>query len=131
MRLRVKTALAFRISAFMGFAGVMLGAIGGHALSEILTSHGTENVWRTASFYHLVHSLVLLFLSWADSFRKGPWVCFLLGILFFSGSLYILAGTGIRGFGGMTPIGGIFFLVGWLWLVISPPKSPLGPKNAP
>jgi uncharacterized membrane protein YgdD (TMEM256/DUF423 family) len=50
----------------------------------------------------------------------GPWFCFLIGILIFSGSLYLLAVTNVRTLGAITPIGGLSFLAGWLWLAIQP-----------
>jgi uncharacterized membrane protein YgdD (TMEM256/DUF423 family) len=52
--------------------------------------------------------------------RVGPWFSFLIGIVVFSGSLYLLAVTNLRWLGAITPIGGISFIVGWLWLALAP-----------
>jgi uncharacterized membrane protein YgdD (TMEM256/DUF423 family) len=55
--------------------------------------------------------------------RLGPWLSFLIGILIFSGSLYLLALTNLRWLGAITPIGGLSFIVGWLWLLFAPAVS--------
>jgi uncharacterized membrane protein YgdD (TMEM256/DUF423 family) len=51
--------------------------------------------------------------------KSGPYLCFLVGILIFSGSLYLLSVSGVRWLGAITPLGGIAFLAGWLWLTIA------------
>ncbi|MBM3846617.1 MAG: DUF423 domain-containing protein, partial [Verrucomicrobia bacterium] len=94
-------------------------AFGAHGLKSTLVKHGTSEVWDTACFYHMVHALGLLCLSWSRSFRLGPAVCFLVGILVFSGSLYVLSVTGIRWLGAITPIGGVALLLGWAWIAKS------------
>ena len=71
--------------------------------------------------YHLFHSLALLAVAWAASRwpASGAAVAgwfFLAGILIFSGSLYLLALTGVRWWGAITPVGGVAFLIGWLIL---------------
>jgi uncharacterized membrane protein YgdD (TMEM256/DUF423 family) len=63
---------------------------------------------------------MLFVLAQRPSFQLGPWLSFLFGILIFSGSLYLLALTNIRILGAITPIGGLSFIAGWLWLVITP-----------
>ena len=112
----MQQALAYRISALVGFFGVALGAFGAHGLKDILARHETAATWQTAVLYHLVHAAVLLALSSAASWRRGPWLCLLGGVLVFSGSLYVLALTGVKWLGAITPIGGVLFLAGWLWL---------------
>ncbi|MEW6302055.1 MAG: DUF423 domain-containing protein [Verrucomicrobiota bacterium] len=111
--------LAARIAAFMGFLAVGLGAFGAHGLKKILAQNGTADIWETAVFYHFVHVVVLLVLSWRTPLRTGPWWSFLAGILVFSGTLYLLAVTNIKWLGAITPIGGVSLMVGWFWLVVS------------
>ena len=75
-------------------------------------------VFETGVRYHLIHALGLLAVSWAASRWPSVWVgaagwLFIAGIVFFSGSLYLLAITGTRWLGAITPIGGVCFLIGW------------------
>lgn len=100
---------------------VALGAFGAHGLKDVLTRHGTAAIWETAVFYHFVHSIVLLILGSRMPLLRGAWVCFLVGIFIFSGSLYLLAFTGVRWLGAITPVGGVSLILGWLWLAIAPP----------
>jgi uncharacterized membrane protein YgdD (TMEM256/DUF423 family) len=106
------------LSAVVGFLGVALGAFGAHGLKDILTRQESMATWQTAVLYHLIHAVVLTFLSMGTPFRRGPWLCFLAGVVLFSGSLYGLALTGLRWLGPITPLGGVFFLVGWAWLAV-------------
>lgn len=109
---------AFRISAALGFLAVALGAFGAHKLHDILVQNGRLDTWQTAVLYQFVHTVMMCFLAVSGPFRKGPWFCFLIGILIFSGSLYVLALTNATWLGAITPLGGVAFLVGWGWLVI-------------
>src|SRR5262249_8718239 len=103
---------------------VGLGAFGAHGLKAILSSNGTASIWEKAVLYHFIHGLMLFILAGRTPLPLGPWLSFLVGIVFFSGSLYLLALTNVRWLGAITPIGGVCFLVGWLWLVLNPvPKS--------
>ena len=113
-------ALAYRVSALVAFIGVALGAFGAHGLKDILARHETTAIWQTAVLYHLIHGVALFVLSQGatGSFRRGPWWLLLTGVLIFSGSLYVLAVTGIRVLGAITPLGGVAFLAGWGWLVL-------------
>jgi uncharacterized membrane protein YgdD (TMEM256/DUF423 family) len=110
---------ALRLTAILGFLAVTLGAFGAHGLGPTLRRNGTESVWETAVFYHFVHTLVLLWLAGRAPLLKGPWYAFAIGILVFSGTLYALAITNVRWLGAVTPIGGVSFLVGWVWLAVS------------
>ena len=112
--------VALRIAASAGFLAVALGAFGAHALNECLTRHDTAPVWQTAVLYHFIHSIMLFILAGRWPFSTGPWWAFLIGILLFSGSLYVLAVTGVKWIGAITPFGGVSFLAGWLWLAIRP-----------
>jgi uncharacterized membrane protein YgdD (TMEM256/DUF423 family) len=107
-----------RIAALLGLLGVALGAFGAHALKHTLSIHETVEVWRTAVLYQLVHATALLAIATAgraNVLLTGLWTA---GIVLFSGSLYILALTGIKWLGAITPLGGLAFLAGWLVLVI-------------
>lgn len=116
---------ASRISALMGFLAVGLGAFGAHGLKDILTQNGTVTIWEKAVFYHFIHTVMLFVLANRSPFRCGAWISFLFGILIFSGSLYLLAVTNLKWFGAITPIGGLSFLAGWLWLIIAPERKPI------
>ena len=116
---RVNPLLAFRIAAVLGFLAVGLGAFGAHGLSSTLNRFGTTAIWEKAVLYHFIHAVVLLILARTRPWPPGPSFCFLVGILIFSGSLYLLAATNTRWLGAITPIGGLSFLAGWLWLAIA------------
>jgi uncharacterized membrane protein YgdD (TMEM256/DUF423 family) len=101
---------------------VMLGAFGAHALKARFDAYSL-GIWEKAVFYHFVHALGLLavaILARTGTFppEAADWVCGLLlaGILLFSGSLYLLALTGTRTLGAVTPFGGISFIAAWLLL---------------
>jgi uncharacterized membrane protein YgdD (TMEM256/DUF423 family) len=107
----------------MGFLAVGLGAFGAHGLKELLTRNGTVSIWEKAVFYHFIHTVMLFILARLSPRHLGPWFSFLAGILIFSGSLYLLAITNLKWFGAITPIGGLSFLAGWLWLIIIPERN--------
>jgi uncharacterized membrane protein YgdD (TMEM256/DUF423 family) len=111
--------MATRIAATAGFLAVALGAFGAHGLKKILAQNGTAAIWETAVFYHFIHAVVLFVLAERKPLAAGPWWCFLAGIVIFSGSLYLLAATDARWLGAITPVGGISFLAGWLWLAVT------------
>jgi uncharacterized membrane protein YgdD (TMEM256/DUF423 family) len=112
--------MANRIAGIMGFLGVSLGAFGAHGLKDLLAANATAAIWEKAVLYHLIHAVVLFIIAGRQPFRQGPFLAFLLGMLVFSGSLYVLAVTNIRWLGAITPIGGVSFLVGWAWLSVGP-----------
>jgi len=97
--------------------GVILGAFGAHGLRERLTPEMLV-VFETGVRYHLIHGLGLLAIAWAASRWPDTYVniagyLFVAGILIFSGSLYVLAMTGIRWLGAITPLGGVCLIIGW------------------
>ena len=104
------------------FAGsaVAAGAFGAHALKEILDAHSLQ-VFDTATRYQMYHAFGLCVVSWAidrypeQRLEQAGWL-FTIGILLFSGSLYVVALAGIRWMGAVTPIGGLAFLAGWALL---------------
>ena len=100
--------------------GVAAGAFGAHALKEILDAPMLQ-VFETATRYVMYHAFGLCIVSWAidrypeQRLENSGWL-FLIGILLFSGSLYVVSLAGIRWVGAVTPIGGLAFMVGWLLL---------------
>ena len=107
----------FAAGAGLAGLGVLLGAFGAHGLRERLTPDLLA-VYETGIRYHLIHALGLLAVAWASERWANAWVgaagwLFVAGIVVFSGSLYLLAVTGTRWLGAITPIGGLCFLAGW------------------
>jgi uncharacterized membrane protein YgdD (TMEM256/DUF423 family) len=101
---------------------VILGAFGAHGLRGRLDAY-LMSVYEKAVFYHFVHALGVLIVSILPKTGTLPesaaqWVCGLLlaGILIFSGSLYVLALTGLRVLGAVTPVGGLSFIAAWVVL---------------
>jgi uncharacterized membrane protein YgdD (TMEM256/DUF423 family) len=108
---------------------VALGAFGAHGLKQIVTPEKVE-VFKTGVQYQFYHAIAIALAVIVSQFIDSPWLkrsanCFSLGILFFSGSLYLLtffAATNTEGskwVGAITPIGGVFFLLGWIFLTIA------------
>jgi uncharacterized membrane protein YgdD (TMEM256/DUF423 family) len=104
--------------AINGLLGVMLGAFGAHALKARLPAD-MLGVWQTAVQYQFWHALGLvavgiLMLQWSQQ-KLLLWsgALMLAGILLFSGSLYALCLTGVRGLGAITPLGGVAFILAW------------------
>lgn len=99
------------------------GAFGAHALKQKLNADMLI-VFETAARYQMYHALAIFAAVWISTLAPGifaplsGWL-FVAGIVIFSGSLYLLAITGIRQFGAITPIGGLFLLIGWLCLAIA------------
>jgi len=120
------------IASAFGILAVILGAFGAHALKTQLDSAGLE-VWKTAVSYHFYHTITLLFVSLLPASKSKPVnlaACFFsLGILFFSGSLYLISTkdilnmSGLSMLGPVTPIGGLFFILGWISLMFLAIKS--------
>ena len=118
------TRRAVRITAAAtGLLAIALGAFGAHALRGVLEANQTRDLWNTAVLYHLVHAPALLWAATAEPFLQGTILCWVLGILLFSGSLYALALTKISILGAITPIGGLFLMAGWAIVGIRAFKS--------
>lgn len=116
------TFFAF-IGAIFGLLTVLLGAFGAHALKSILDSYG-QSIWEKAVFYQAIHALLLLILPALSNIINPKAInisgyMIIAGVLLFSGSLYILALSGKKYFGAITPIGGVALIIGWSWLAIS------------
>ena len=108
------------LAAFFGFTGVALGAFAAHALKSRLTPEYLA-IFQTGVTYQLVHTLALFGVALLATQIQGRLVTwagasFTVGILLFSGSLYLLTTTGISKLGIITPFGGLAFLVGWVCL---------------
>lgn len=109
------------ITAILGFIAILLGAFGAHALKEKL---GIEQLksFETGVRYQMYHVIVLLFVNtyvpFSNRLKKTISIFFFMGILFFSGSIYLLTTTSIstKILGPITPLGGLFFMIGWLLL---------------
>jgi uncharacterized membrane protein YgdD (TMEM256/DUF423 family) len=115
-----------RVAAIAGFLAVALGAFGAHGLRARLGLGGGLEIWKTAALYHLIHAVALLAVALAAARLRAPravcWL-FLAGIVLFSGSLYLLALTGVGTFGAITPVGGAAFLSGWMVLAVTGVKG--------
>jgi uncharacterized membrane protein YgdD (TMEM256/DUF423 family) len=106
------------ISAVSGFTAVAIGAFGAHGLREKLTPEMLE-VYKTGVLYQFIHTIVLLILSLTNFIKSTiPSILFLIGIILFSFSLYIYSTSGIQFFAMITPVGGVCFLIGWLWIIV-------------
>ncbi|MFL1523871.1 DUF423 domain-containing protein [Pseudomonas sp. O230] len=108
------------LAAFFGFTGVALGAFAAHGLKSRLTPEYLT-IFHTGVTYQLVHTLALLGVALLATQIPGRLITwagasFAIGILLFSGSLYLLTTTGISKLGIITPFGGLAFLVGWFCL---------------
>jgi uncharacterized membrane protein YgdD (TMEM256/DUF423 family) len=109
------------LAGLLGALAVGLGAFGAHALADRL-SESMLSIYETGVRYHFYHTLALLGVAvvmnrWPNSgvTVAAGWL-FVAGIVIFSGSLYLLAFTGVRWLGAITPIGGVAFIAGWLCL---------------
>jgi len=105
-------------------AGVAAGAFGAHGLKRILTTDMLQ-IWQTGVLYHLIHALGMLAIaafmgrSFSDGLLGWAGLLMFVGIIFFSGSLYVLALSGTKWLGAITPLGGVMFIIGWLLLALA------------
>jgi len=114
----------FLLGALLSGISVALGAFGAHALRERLDAGMLAN-FETGARYQMYHALALLAVAWAVSrFPNSQlpplagWL-FIAGSVLFSGSLYLMAFTGQRWLGAVTPFGGVAFIAGWVCLLIA------------
>jgi uncharacterized membrane protein YgdD (TMEM256/DUF423 family) len=114
--------------SLLGAIAVALGAFGAHGLKEIVPPE-TVATFQTGVQYQMYHALALLvvgilFEKFSDKWMKWAGACFITGIILFSGSLYLLTAfkaadqVGLKGIGIITPFGGVFFILGWLFLLM-------------
>lgn len=117
--------LAF--GAILACLGVILGAFGAHALKNKFASPHYAAIWETAVQYQMYHALGIIGLgilsneTLLGSSSLLSWAVYLMftGIVFFSGSLYVLAVTGVKKLGAITPIGGMLFIIAWVLVAIA------------
>jgi len=122
------TRIFIILSGVLGLSAVALGAFGAHGMRSRLESlpDGMKRLewWNTAAHYHLTHALALGLVAWlahrgaSTSTTLAGW-SFVAGVVLFSGSLYLMAVTGQTKLGAITPIGGLFFLVGWGAVIVA------------
>ncbi|QIM50036.1 MULTISPECIES: DUF423 domain-containing protein [Alcaligenaceae] len=111
------------VGALMMLIGVGAGAFGAHGLKRVLSADMLA-IWQTAVLYQLIHALGLLLIAALSTRIVGPlpgWsgLMMLAGIILFSGSLYILALSGVKWLGAITPLGGVAFIVAWALLMFA------------
>ena len=113
-----------KITAISGLLSVVLGAFAAHMLDGLLTAQRSET-FDTAVQYQIFHTLALMFLICIDDrllvtrWKKYAAVLFLLGIILFCGSLYLLIATNISQFAIITPLGGLSFILCWIMLLLA------------
>jgi uncharacterized membrane protein YgdD (TMEM256/DUF423 family) len=111
------------ITCFLGLSAVILGAFGAHALKEILTAEQLLS-FETAVRYQMYHAIVLLFVNVFEGFsakqKNVISIMFFMGVLFFSGSIYLIQLTSItaKSIWFVTPLGGFFFIIGWVSMMV-------------
>lgn len=111
------------VAAINGFLAVALGAFGAHGLEGKITERQLVT-WEKAVDYQMFHTAaiigtaLLMMKIQATSLTWAGWM-FVIGIIIFSGSLYIYSTTAIKTFAMITPIGGVSFLIGWILLGIA------------
>lgn len=112
-----------KVGSFLMLLAVSLGAFGAHALRGKLTDYSLD-IYKTAVLYHMAHALGLFLIAYLSALSPDPkigWAGIFLvaGIILFSGSLYVLAVTGCKWLGAITPLGGLAFLVAWGLILMS------------
>lgn len=123
--------------AVLAAAAVVMGAFGAHALEDYLAQfeNGARrmDVWKTASHYHIVHAIGLILVGLTPSTRPrliniAAWFL-VIGILVFSGLLYVYSYTDIRILGAFVPIGGVAMIAGWITFAVAASSERI-PENA-
>jgi uncharacterized membrane protein YgdD (TMEM256/DUF423 family) len=116
--------LFFVLGTLFGGLSVALGAFGAHALEGRIEASMLAN-YETAARYQMYHALALIAVAWAvtrwPASTLPVWAgwAFVAGIVLFSGSLYVMAFTGLRWLGAITPFGGVAMAAGWLLLLLA------------
>jgi uncharacterized membrane protein YgdD (TMEM256/DUF423 family) len=116
------------VGAINAFLAVALGAFGAHGLKDRLDAHYLE-IWKTGVTYQMFHATGILIIAMllgkapmSSLFTWSGWLM-LVGIIFFSGSLYLLSLTKVGVLGAITPIGGVCFLAAWVLMIIGAVKN--------
>lgn len=107
-------------AAIFGLLGVAMGAFGAHALKALLNDYQLD-IYKTAVNYQMWHALLLGLIAVLPASKQLQWAgwCLIVGIVLFSGSLYLLAMSGLRWLGMITPLGGLAFLSAWALLAFA------------
>lgn len=110
-------------AAILGVLSVMIGAFGAHALKPMLAASGRLETYELAVRYQFYHTLALLSVGilmgqYPSGRLSYAALFFLIGITLFSGSLYILCFSGLGILGVVTPVGGVFLILGWAFLLM-------------
>jgi uncharacterized membrane protein YgdD (TMEM256/DUF423 family) len=123
--------LSALLPAGLGATGVAAGAFGAHVLADHVTPERL-GTWETAARYHLLHALVLLVIEVAGVTSPLPRRLLTLGVILFSGSLYLLVLLDLPILGAVTPLGGLALISGWLSLAWKlHPRGAAGRSEAP
>lgn len=106
------------LAAVAGMSGVGLGAFGAHAFNALLVANDRLSTYQTGVQYHLIHAVALLIVALLAGQQNSVYlnaagIAFAVGIVLFSGSLYVLALQNLRIMGAVAPFGGIAFVIGW------------------
>jgi uncharacterized membrane protein YgdD (TMEM256/DUF423 family) len=115
------------IGAVIAALGVIIGAFGAHALKDTLVKAGNSETYETAVKYQFYHAFAILLVGVLVQRQQTQWLswagwAFLIGILIFSGALYLICFTGKKYFGAIAPIGGTAFIAGWILFAIGVSK---------
>lgn len=116
------------VASLLGALAVALGAFGAHGLKKIVPPE-TVTTFETGVRYQFYHVFALIIVAILFQNFPGKWMswagyCFIIGMILFSGSLYVLTilkatnTVGLSGIGAITPVGGLFFIAGWLFLLL-------------
>ncbi len=125
-KMTAKTILI--LGGILGALSVAIGAFGAHGLEATLTANARVETFETAVKYQFYHTLALillgiLMLNVQSNYFSYAGISFLIGIVIFSGSLYTLSLTNITWLGAITPIGGLAFILGWVFMILGVSKS--------
>lgn len=109
------------VAGLFGAVGVALGAFGAHGLSTLLDANGHAGTYQTATAYLLIHTLALLLTAiiaqqWPGGLTRWAGYLFIIGVILFSGSLYLLSILNMIVLGAVAPFGGAALIAGWLAL---------------
>jgi len=120
----MKPQMILKLASIIGCLAVVFGAFGAHSFESILLENNRVDTFETAVQYHFYHVIILVLISILIQKNKSIYLVrsaylLIVGILLFSGSLYVLALTNITILGAITPIGGLCFIAGWTCLFYS------------
>jgi uncharacterized membrane protein YgdD (TMEM256/DUF423 family) len=125
------------LAALFAMLGVAMGAFAAHGLKAVLPVEALATI-KTGVLYQLLHAIAVVVV--ATLMQQDRWlhvhtelrracICFLFGVVFFSGSLYLLVLASLKVLGPVTPLGGILLLLGWMWLMIAAWKIQQSPTQ--